>query len=210
MAAPPDWMTPQGRPWRSLSARLAYDNPWIRLTEHDAEAPTGHRTLYGVVGFKNLAIAVLPLHADGTVTLVGQHRFAHGDYSWELPEGGAPLGEDPLEGARRELREETGLEAADWRQVMAVQMSNSVTDELGFGFIATGLTQAEAAPDETESFALARIPFREALDLAVCGAISDMLTVAMLLRAYHMAVEDELPAGLAKAMLARTIEGEEG
>jgi 8-oxo-dGTP pyrophosphatase MutT (NUDIX family) len=203
MASPPDWMTPHGRPWRSLERRAVYDNPWISLTEHVAEAPTGHKAVYGVVGFKNLAIAVLPLHEDGSVTLVGQHRFPHGDYSWELPEGGAPLGEDPLEGAKRELREEAGLEAAEWRRVLQVQMSNSVTDELGFGFIATGLAETGSAPDETESFAVARVPFAEALDLALHGHMPDMLTVAMLLRAHHMAVVGELPDSLARAMLTR-------
>jgi len=207
MAKTPDWMQPHGRPWRSHAARLAYDNPWISVTEHDAEAPTGHRAPYGVVGFKNLAIAVLPLHEDGSVTLVGQHRFPHRDYSWEIPEGGAPLGEDPLDGAKRELREEAGLEAADWRQVMRMQMSNSVTDEIAFGFIATGLTEAPAAPDETESFQVRKVPFRQALDLALSGAVADMLSVAMLLRAHHMAVEGELPRDLAQAMLARPSEG---
>jgi 8-oxo-dGTP pyrophosphatase MutT (NUDIX family) len=209
MATPPDWMKPQGRPWRSLAARAVYDNPWISVTEHEAEAPTGFRTIYGVVGFKNVAIAVLPLHDDGSVVLVGQHRFPHAGYSWEIPEGGGALGEDPLDGARRELREEAGLEAADWRRVLDVQMSNSVTDEVGVGFIATGLSPVAAQPDETEAFALARRPFREALDLALQGALPDMLSVAMLLRAYHMAVEGDLPPALAKAMLARPpVEGE--
>lgn len=202
MADQPDWMTPHGRPWRSRASRLVYDNPWISLTEHEAEAPTGFTSPYGVLHFKNLAIAVLPLHADGGVTLVGQHRFPHAAYSWEIPEGGAPLGEDPLEGARRELREEAGLHAAQWREVLRVEMSNSVTDEVGVGFIATGLTEVAAEPDETESFSLARIPFRAALELAVTGAIPDMLSVAMLLRAYHMAVEGDLPRELAQAMLA--------
>lgn len=202
MSDAPDWLRPHGRPWRSLESRLAYSNPWITVEEHQAEAPTGARTLYGVVRFENLAIAVLPLHQDGTVTLVGQHRFPHADFSWEIPEGGAPRGEPPLEGARRELREEAGLEAAEWREVLRAQLSNSVTDEAAVGFIAMGLTQVEAAPDETEHFAQARVPFAEALTAALQGHMADMLTVAMLLRAHHMAVVGELPQALAEAMLA--------
>ena len=202
MASPPDWMAPHGRPWRSLESRQVYDNPWISLTEHIAEAPTGTRTIYGVVSFKNLAIAVLPLHDDGSVTLVGQPRLAHADYSWEIPEGGAPMDEPPLEGAKRELREEAGLEAGDWREVLRVQMSNSVTDELGVGFIATGLTEVAAEPDPTESICIARVPFAEALELALQGHMPDVLTVAMLLRAHHMAVTGELPDSLARAMLS--------
>jgi 8-oxo-dGTP pyrophosphatase MutT (NUDIX family) len=197
----PEWMRPTGRPWAVLEERLAYENPWIKVREYQAEAPTGVRTLYGVVGFRNLAIAILPVHEDGSVTLVGQHRFALMDYSWEVPEGGSPLEADPLEGARRELREETGLEASDWREVLRFQLSNSVSDERGLAFIATGLTQAEAEPDPTESLAIARVPFLEALEQALVGRIQDTMSVALLLRAYHMAREGHLPEPLARAML---------
>ena len=199
----PDWMAPSGPPWRSLERREVYDNPWITVTEHQAEAPTGARTVYGLVGFKNLAVGVLPVFPDGSIVMVGQHRFPHGDYSWEIPEGGAPVGSDPLEGARRELREETGLEAASWRKVMSFQLSNSVTDERGEGFVAWDFTETRAEPDATESLAMARIPFREALEQASCGRVQDLITVAMLFRAYHMACEGQLPERLAKAMLAR-------
>jgi 8-oxo-dGTP pyrophosphatase MutT (NUDIX family) len=155
------------------------------------------------VRFKNLAVAVLPIHEDGTVTLVGQHRFPLGDYSWELPEGGAPLDEDPLAGAKRELAEETGLMAADWREVMRTQLSNSVTDERMIGYLALGLSAAGpvTSADETEAIAMVRTPFREALDAAMAGYLPDMLTVAMLLRGYHMAREGALPGDLARAML---------
>ena len=197
-------MAPTGKPWRRHAERLVYDNPWITVREFDAEAPTGARTVYGLVSFKNRAMGVLPIFEDGTIMLVGQHRFPLGDYSWEIPEGGSPLTDDPLTGAKRELKEETGLQAREWRQVLSYQLSNSVTDERGLGFIATGLSQAEAEPDPTESIALARVPFVEALELAVLGRIHDLITVAMLLRAYHMAHEGELPEDLAMAMLART------
>ena len=211
MAKPPpkpDWMTPTGRPWRALEERPVYDNPWIRVREFQAEAPTGARTLYGVVGFKNYSTGILPIFPDGRIVLVGQHRFPLGDYSWEIPEGGVPVGADPLEGAKRELREEAGLEAATWIQVLSFQHSNSVTDEVGFGFIATELTEASAEPDPTESLALVRVPFLEALGQVLAGHIQDLITVAMLLRAHHMAIEGQLPRALAEAMLARN--GETG
>ena len=199
----PDWLKAHGAGWRHHAERRIYENPWISLREFQAEAPTGARTIYGVVGFKNLATGVLPIFEDGTIILVGQHRFPLGDYSWEIPEGGVPLGHDPLEGARRELREEAGLHASEWRQVLSFQLSNSVTDERGLGFIATGLSEVPAEPDATEAFALARVPFGEALEQAMGGRIWDMITLAMLLRAYHMAREGELPAPLAGAMLSR-------
>lgn len=202
MSQKPVWLQPHGSPWRAGPPRRVYANPWIALDEYDAQAPTGKAALYGVVKFQNLALAVLPIHDDGSITLVGQNRFPHHDYSWEIPEGGGPLDEDPLEGAKRELREEVGLAAATWRQVLSAQLSNSVTDERAIGFIATDLTAVETDPDETEDLVVVRVPFSEALEVALSGHIQDMLTVAMLLRGYHMAREGALPAALARRMLS--------
>lgn len=203
MPKKPDWLRPHGTPWKPGVERVAFESGWITVTEQTATAPTGRPAPYGVVRFKNLAVAVLPIHEDGTIVLVGQHRFPLGDYTWELPEGGSPVGEDPLEGARRELAEETGLAAAEWREVMRTQLSNSVTDERMIGYLALGLSQAgpQHTADDTEAITLARVPFREALDAAMAGYLPDMLTVAMLLRGYHMAREGSLPDVLARAML---------
>jgi 8-oxo-dGTP pyrophosphatase MutT (NUDIX family) len=194
-------MAAQGDPWSCLSKRLVYDNPWISLSACETVAPTGRPSPYGLIHFKNRAIGVLPLFDNGDTLLVGQHRFPAGDYSWELPEGGGPLDEDPLEAARRELREEAGLTAEHWRPILSFQLSNSVSDEEGRGFLAHGLSDAEAEPDETEVLAIRRLPFREALDLAAAGQMQDMITLAMLFRAYHLAREGGLDPALARAML---------
>ncbi|HEX2815164.1 MAG TPA: NUDIX hydrolase [Phenylobacterium sp.] len=203
MTDKPAWLRAHGEPWKAGTERVAFESGWITVTEQTATAPTGKPAPYGLVRFKNLAVAVLPIHEDGTIVLVGQHRFPLGDYTWELPEGGSPLAEDPLEGAKRELAEETGLAAAEWREVMRTQLSNSVTDERMIGYLALGLSQAQAGhdADDTEAIALVRVPFREALDAAMAGYLPDMLTVAMLLRGYHMAREGALPGDLARAML---------
>jgi 8-oxo-dGTP pyrophosphatase MutT (NUDIX family) len=203
MSDKPAWLRPHGIPWKRGAERLVFENPWIKVTEHEAVAPTGRPANYGVVSFKNLAIAVLPIHDDGSVILVGQNRFALADYSWEIPEGGSPVGEDPLEGAKRELAEETGLVAARWQEVLRAQLSNSITDERAIGYVATGLADGGHGheKDDTEDLALVRVPFRQALDAALAGHMADVLTVAMLLRAYHMAREGALPGALARHML---------
>ena len=203
MSDKPAWLRPHGKPWTRVSQRLVYENPWISVSHHEAVAPTGRPAQYGVVSFKNLAMAVLPLHDDGSVILVGQNRFALSDYSWEIPEGGSPLEEDPLIGAQRELAEETGLQAAEWRKVLEVQLSNSVTDERAMGYVAFGLSPADGDHhvDDTEEIVMERVSFRQALDAALAGHLQDVLTVAMLLRAYHMAREGHLPDALARAML---------
>jgi 8-oxo-dGTP pyrophosphatase MutT (NUDIX family) len=204
MTDKPAWLVAHGPPWTPGVERQVFETGWITVTEQTAIAPTGRPSPYGMVKFKNLAVAVLPIHDDGTVTLVGQHRFPFMAYSWELPEGGAPMGEDPLEGAKRELAEETGLMAAEWREILHTQLSNSVTDERMVGYLATGLSPIaliEHTADETEAIALVRVPFHEALEAAVAGHLPDMLTVAMLLRGHHMAVKGSLPGALARVML---------
>ena len=200
----PSWQDPATPlpQWTDLGGEVVHDSPWMSLTRHRATAPTGRTVDYGVVRPKSMATGVLPLHDDGTVTLVGQARFALGNYSWEMPEGGAPFDEDPVEGARRELAEEAGLAAAHWRPAYKVEMSNSVTDERAMAWIAWGLTPVPVAPDPTEIIRVVRVPFGDLLREIGTGAIRDMFTLATALRAYHMAREGELPPELAKAMLS--------
>lgn len=199
----PGWDDASSRPppWRDEGSVVTFENPWLRLTRHEATAPTGVKADYVVMRPRNLSVGVLPVHEDGTVTLVGQQRFALMNWSWEMPEGGAPFDEDPIEGARRELAEEAGLAAAHWQAAYKAEMSNSVTDERAMAWVAWGLTPVPLAPDPTEIIRIARVPFAELLREIGTGAIRDMFTLATALRAYHMAREGELPPELAKAML---------
>lgn len=203
MGGKPAWLRSHGRPWTRGAATPVFDNPWISVTQYAATAPTGNPATYGLVSFKNYAVAILPLFDDGTTLLVGQHRFPLGDYSWEIPEGGGPLDADPLESARRELAEETGLQAAEWREILQVELSNSVSDERAFGYLATGLSIADKVhhADDTEALEKVRVPFGEALDAALSGDLKDVLTVAMLLKVSHMAREGHLAPALARAIL---------
>ena len=186
--------------WRRAAPVTAFENPWLRLEVSDAVAPTGKPARYAVVHFKNRAVAIFPLHDDGTVSLVGQSRFPLDAYSWELPEGGVPYGEDLLDGAKRELREETGLSAAEWRKILSFDMSNSVTDEAAACYLATGLTGGAVAPDDTEVFDYARIAFKTLLDAVIKGQVRDGLTVACTLRVYHMAKSGGLSPRLTRAL----------
>jgi 8-oxo-dGTP pyrophosphatase MutT (NUDIX family) len=199
----PEWLKPRGEGWRAGPPKRLLDNPWFTVDQFAAIAPTGAPADYYVQGFKANATGALPLHEDGTVTLVGQWRFPFGTYSWEIPEGGAPKSETPLNGAKRELREEAGLEAAGWRHVLTLQLSNASSDERAFCYLATGLSPLERAPDETEDLAVVRVPFSEALDAAVTGLIQDSITVAMLLRVHHMAYVGDLDPAIAKTILGR-------
>lgn len=164
-------------PWTRLTRRVAYQNPWITIWHDEVTRPDGEPGIYGVVHFANLAVGILALDASDRVLLVGQHRYALGDDSWEIPEGGVPDGETALDGARRELREETGIDAADWRELGRSHLSNSVTDEFAILYLATGLTAGQATPDGTEALDIRWLPFNEVLAMIRDGRITDALTI---------------------------------
>lgn len=164
-------------PWRRRSRRVAYENAWITIWHDEVIRPDGGPGIYGVVHFANLAAGVLAIDDVDRVLLVGQHRYALDEYSWEIPEGGVPAGESALDGARRELREETGLDAMEWRELARAHLSNSVTDELAILFVATGLTEGVATPDGTEQLERRWVPFTEVLEMTLDGRISDAMTV---------------------------------
>jgi len=175
-------MSRDQNPWTCLSATTVYENPWIRVEDHAVIGPGGRPGQYGKVCFKARAIAILPLDDDGFTTLVGQYRYTLDEYSWELPMGGAHPGETPQQAGARELREETGLVAQNWHELMRLHTSNSVTDEVAYVFLARALTQRSSAPEPTEALALARIPFAEAHERVLSGEITDALSVATILR----------------------------
>ena len=156
---------------------MAYENAWVTLWHDEVTRPDGQPGIYGVVHFANLAAGVLVLDEADRVLLVGQHRYALDAWSWEIPEGGVPAGEAAIDGARRELLEETGVEAADWRELARVHLSNSVSDELAVLFLATGLSHGIATPDGTEALEVRWLPFDEVLAMTLDGRISDAMTV---------------------------------
>lgn len=176
-------LDPNKNPWTTLSVSEVYSNPWISISHREVLNPKGGRGIYGLVSFKNLAIGVVPVDSEGNTFLVGQFRYTLGQYSWEIPEGGGPKGEEPLETAKRELLEETGLVAADWELLCPIHTSNSVTDEYGFVFLATNLTQEEAEPEETEELQIMKLPLVEAISMVERGEITDSLSIAGLLMA---------------------------
>src|SRR5690349_11595492 len=169
-------------PWTVLDAEVRYENRWIRVTEHKVLNPSGNPGIYGVVHFKSVAIGVLPIDRDGCVHLVGQYRFALDAFSWEMPEGGGALDVDPLDSAKRELREETGLVARRWTELLRIHTSNSVCDEHGIVWLAWDMVQAEAEPEDTEALTVVRMPFACLLDLVLSGGITDSMTVAAVLK----------------------------
>src|SRR3712207_7478588 len=171
-------MTPEETtsPWRTVSSRRVYENPWISVREDQVIRPDGEPGIYGVVHYKNVAVGILAVE-DDHVYLVGQYRYPLERYSWEIPEGGCPEGEELLRAAQRELKEETGLEAKRWRMLGEAHLSNSVADEYAVWFLATELTPGEQQPENGEVLEVRRVSLREALDMVLGGQITDALKI---------------------------------
>ncbi|MCS4433313.1 NUDIX domain-containing protein [Aquiflexum gelatinilyticum] len=169
-------------PWKTKSKATIYQNPWIKVEEHQVVIPSGKDGIYGKVIFKNKALAIVPVDNDLNTWLVGQFRYTLDEYSWEIPMGGGLLEVDILESAKRELKEETGLSANKWTQIMRIHTSNSVTDEEGFVFLAEDLAQGETEFEETEQLQIIKLPLKEAIQKVMDGEITDAISVAGLLK----------------------------
>lgn len=169
-------------PWTILSSDHIYENNWISLTEHQVLNPAGGPGIYGEVHFKNLAIGILPLDEELNTWIVGQYRFPLKSYSWEIIEGGGSIGIDPVESARRELAEETGMMAATFTEIQRMHLSNSVSDELAIIYIAKGLSFGEAFPEDTEQLTVRKLPFQTLYEMVVSGEITDSISVAAILK----------------------------
>ncbi len=172
-------------PWQTLTTRNVYENPWIMVEHRDVLNPSGGAGIYGVIHFKNTAIGIVPLDRDGNTWLVGQYRYTLERYSWEIPEGGGPMGIDPLESAKRELLEEAGITAAHWTPLLEMHTSNSVTDEYGVAFVAQELSFGEAQPEETEQLQVQRLPFQQVVNMVMQGEITDSLSMIAILKVHE-------------------------
>jgi 8-oxo-dGTP pyrophosphatase MutT (NUDIX family) len=171
------WGETEVGPWTRHRRRVGYRNPWLTVWHDEVTRPDGEPGIYGVVHFRNTAVGVVAIDDQDRVAMVGQHRYAFDAYHWEIPEGGSPLDEDSLEGAKRELLEETGLSASDWREIGRWELSNSVTDEAAVAYLATGLAHGLAVPDPEEQLEFQWMPFDEVMDRIARGQITDALTV---------------------------------
>lgn len=175
-------MSSNENPWKILSSHVEYDNPWIAVTEYQVLNPSGGKGIYGKVHFKNIAVGVLVIDDSLNTWLVGQFRFVLNQYSWEIPEGGGAMDTPPLESAKRELLEETGLVANNWQPLLTMHLSNSVSDEIAILFLARDLRQEMASPEETEQLTVRKMPFEEVYKMVCKGEITDSMTVAAVLK----------------------------
>jgi 8-oxo-dGTP pyrophosphatase MutT (NUDIX family) len=181
-------------PWKTLSVEERYSTPWIAVSHHEVLDPSGTPGIYGVVHFKNLAVGIVPLDEDLNTWIVGQYRYPLDVYSWEIPEGGGRRDRPALESAKRELREEVGIEAERWTPILEMDLSNSASDEVAMLYVAQGLTFHEPEPDHNEELAMRKLPFEELYAMVSRGEIRDSLTVAAVMKVKLMLLDGSLPA----------------
>lgn len=174
------------RPWKVLDRAYLLRRWWMNLRVDRVETSPGTVIPeFHVVEYPDWA-STLALTPEGEVVLVEQYRHGIGEVSLELPAGGIDAGETPLEAARRELREETGYEAARWERLGRVAPEPSKHDNYAHLFVAFDARPvADAAPDPTETIRVVRLPVDEVLRRADAGAFVHGIHVAALFWALH-------------------------
>lgn len=179
-------------PWTTLKSEEVYESPWIAVTKHDVLTPHKTSGTYSTVHFKNLAIGILPLDKDHNTWIVGQWRYPIQQYSWEIPEGGGQLDVAPLDSAKRELLEETGITANTWTKIQEMYLSNSVSDEYCILYIAQDLHFGESHPDDEEELETRKLPFNELYEMVLSGEITDSLTITAVLKTKILIMEGKI------------------
>ncbi len=193
-------MSEEKNPWTTLRSSRRYENKWIAVDEHEVRDAAGNTSPYGVVRFKRRGHGILPIDSEGCTYLVGQYRYAAGRYSWELPAGGGRLEEDPLEAAQRELREETGITAEHWLELLHLTISGAITDERAVCYVAWGLDRQKRELDEQEVVKVRRVRFAEVMSMVLKGEINSAVSVATVLAVHARASCGDLPEGLGRLL----------
>ena len=173
-------------PWKTVTSRIAYENPWIRVREDRVLRPNGKPGLYGVVEIRP-SVGVIALNDADEIVLVGQWRYTIGRHSIEIPRGGSnPDEKDMLLVAQRELAEEAGVLAANWKLIGSVDVCTGVADDIQHLFLATELSQTTMSLDPEEDIIVQWQPFEKAIQMVMDGTISEVCSVAGILKAARL------------------------
>jgi len=168
-------------PWQTLSSRVVYRNPWLALREDKVIRPDGAEGIYSVVEMP-LSCGIVAISEDDQIALVSQWRYVHDKLSLEIPTGGSARGETPLDAAKRELAEETGLTAGKWAALGTVDNSNGATTDIAHMFLAQDLKSGPAVPQGDEHVELLWMPFSAAVRSVMAGEITESVSVAAILK----------------------------
>lgn len=183
-------------PYDLLSSKEVYRNPWIRVREDRVKNPDGSDGVFGVVDGKP-GSTVLAVNALGEAHLIREFKYGIGRWSTEAVSGGIEPGETPLEAARRELREETGLTAAEWHELGTVDPFTAVVKCPNYLFLALGTEEGQNSPDSGELIECFRVPFSGALQMVIDGQITHSASCVVILKAHLSGLLDSYRIGQA-------------
>lgn len=177
-----------------LSSQEIYNGAIIKVEKWQVSLPDGRRAIREIVKH-NGAAAIVPVDDKGYVTLVRQHRVAMDKFTWEIPAGKLDFPtEDPFSAAKRELEEETGLQAEHWQLLNRIDTTPGFCTERIALYLATGLSQHPSHPDADEFLQLTKLPLSEAVALCMAGEINDSKTLIGLLMAQRFLQQRDKPA----------------
>ncbi|CAG5080600.1 NUDIX domain-containing protein [Parvicella tangerina] len=179
-------------PWQTKNKETRYETPWIKVTHHDVITPGGSEGIYGCIHFKNLAVGIIPLDEHLNTWIVGQYRYPIQRYTWEIPEGGCPIGTTPLDTAKRELQEEVGILAKSWKLIQELDLSDSASDEISYCYLAQDLTLGEPCQDDNEDITIRKLPFQQLFEMTEQGEIRDAISVAAIYKVQRMIERNEI------------------
>ena len=169
-------------PWKRIDSKTIYQNPWLRLREDNVLRPDGKPGIYSVLEI-GTSVGIVAINNRDEIILVGQWRYVHNKFSWEIPTGGIKEeSETPLEVAQRELREETGIIANNWLSMGSIENSNGATDDIAYLYYASDLSSTEQALEPTEDIITKWIKFEKALEMVKKGEITESCSVASILK----------------------------
>ncbi|HEY0458661.1 MAG TPA: NUDIX hydrolase [Pyrinomonadaceae bacterium] len=169
--------------WTIKGTRKIFENDFFKVLEDEVIQPDGKESTYATIRLLPGA-AVLPVDDDGFVYLTKQFRYALERYDVEVVSG-AIEDEEPLEAAKREIKEELGIDAEDWTDLGKIESDTSITNSCAHLFLARRLCFGEPAREGTEQIETLKMKFSEALEKVLRGEITHGQTLALILKASH-------------------------
>jgi len=191
----------QANPWAVLRKETRFECPYFDVRVDSVSLGGGPERAYNSIRMKTYGVLVAPIDEDGQTTLIGQYRYVLDRFTWEVPGGGARSGMSDVDSAKAELSEETGLHADHWLQLHKASTSPGIADELSPGFVAWGIHRGTPHPDPQERLLRRRLPFDEAVDMALQGGIASMSGIALLLGIQVRLLRNQLPADLTRLLV---------
>lgn len=169
--------------WKTLSTRVAYENPYTYVEESEVINPAGQKTVYGVMKSKADGVYIVPIDSDGNTYLTKQYRYTTKQTSWEIASGRVDEN-DFLLAAKRELHEETGLLAKTFTELGTITPANGICAFNEKIFVAEDLTVTDDELDQADGILdTMKLPLDEAIAMAMKGEISCPQTITALFMA---------------------------